>query len=130
MEKFRINLQLFADPNTQTTELSTVGNNLSPEMKTFYSKDLIEMLGANLVHLQFGDPVSLPKHGGKTIEWRKWTKFEKALKTGVKAAIFTSISNVFGYILPIEKMADLCKKYPKNDKWSLFVSCKCLYDMI
>ena len=79
MEKFRINLQLFADPNTQTTELSTVGNNLSPEMKTFYSKDLIEMLGANLVHLQFGDPVSLPKHGGKTIEWRKWTKFEKAL---------------------------------------------------
>lgn len=82
MDKFRINLQLFADPNpnTQTTTTSSVGNDLSPEMKTFYSKDLIEMLGANLVFLQFGDPVSLPKHGGKVIEWRKWSKFAKALK--------------------------------------------------
>lgn len=80
MEKFKINLQLFAEANVQTTLLNATGNDLSPEMKTFYSKDLIEMLGANLVHLQFGDPVSLPKHGGKTIEWRKWSKFKKALK--------------------------------------------------
>ena len=80
MNKFKINLQLFADANVQTTLLNSTGNDLSPEMKTFYSKDLIEMLGANLVHLQFGDPVSLPKHGGKTIEWRKWAKFNKALK--------------------------------------------------
>ena len=79
MEFFKINLQLFAEPNTQTTTTTGVGNDLSPEMKTFYSKDLIEMLGANLVHLQFADPVSLPKHGGKTIEWRKWSKFKKAL---------------------------------------------------
>ena len=81
MEKIRMNLQLFAEANVQTTLLNNKdgGNDLSPEMKTFYSKDLIEMLGANLVHLQFGDPVSLPKHGGKTIEWRKWAKFAKAL---------------------------------------------------
>ena len=78
MDMFKINLQLFAEvnPNTQTT--TSVG--LAPEMKTFYSKDLIETLGANLVHLQFGDPVSLPKNGGKTIEWRRWAKFTKALK--------------------------------------------------
>lgn len=38
-------------------------------------------------------------------------KFEKAIKNGVKAAIFTHISNVFGYILPIEKMAEICRKY-------------------
>ena len=76
MENFRINLQLFAEPNTQVTTSS----GLTPEMKTFYSKDLIEMLGANLVHLQFGESVSLPKHGGKTIEWRKWAKFAKALE--------------------------------------------------
>lgn len=37
--------------------------------------------------------------------------FEKVLKTGVKAAIFTHVSNVFGYILPVEKMAGLCRKY-------------------
>lgn len=78
MDKFRINLQLFADPNPNLQTTAT--SDLSPEMKTFYSKDLIELLGANLVHLQFGDPVSLPKHGGKTIEWRKWAKFTKALE--------------------------------------------------
>lgn len=76
MEFFKINLQLFADPNTQTT----TSEGLSPEMKTYYSKDLIETMGANLVHLQFGDPVNLPKHGGKSIEWRRWSKFKKALK--------------------------------------------------
>lgn len=38
-------------------------------------------------------------------------KFEKALKNGVKAAIFTHVSNVFGYILPVEEMAKLCRQY-------------------
>ena len=37
--------------------------------------------------------------------------FEKALKRGAKAAVFTHVSNVFGYILPVEEMAVLCKKY-------------------
>lgn len=78
-EIFEINLQLFADIPVQTTN-SDNGGNLTAEMKTFYSKDLIETLGANLVFLQFGDKVSLPKHGGKTIEWRRWAKFKKALK--------------------------------------------------
>lgn len=71
----KFNLQLFAEPNTQTTQTAE----LSAEMKTFYSKDLIETMGANLVFIQFGDPVSLPKHGGKSIEWRRWAKFKKAL---------------------------------------------------
>lgn len=78
-EIFEINLQLFAESNTQTTQ-SENGGNLTAEMKTFYSKDLIETLGANLVFLQFGDETALPKHGGKTIEWRRWAKFDKALK--------------------------------------------------
>lgn len=77
---FKINLQLFADPNTQTTLLANIGNDLSPEMKTFYSKDLIETVGAALVHAQFGEEVSLPAGGGKAIEWRRWSKFKKALK--------------------------------------------------
>lgn len=37
--------------------------------------------------------------------------FEKTLKSGVDAAVFTHVSNVFGYILPVEEMADLCRKY-------------------
>ncbi len=76
----KINLQLFAEPNTQTTLLASEGNDLSPQMKIYYSKDLIETVGASLVHAQFGEEVSLPAGGGKTIEWRRWSKFKKALK--------------------------------------------------
>ncbi len=37
--------------------------------------------------------------------------FEKALRGGAEAAIFTHVSNVFGYVLPVEALSDLCKKY-------------------
>ena len=37
--------------------------------------------------------------------------FEKTLKSGVKAAVFTHVSNVFGYILPVKDMAKLCHQY-------------------
>lgn len=36
---------------------------------------------------------------------------EDALKKGAKAAVFIHCSNVFGYILPVEEMAKLCKQY-------------------
>ena len=50
--------------------------------------------------------------GRKLFDWdNTLTEFEKALKTGVKAAVFTHVSNVFGYILPIEEMAALCRYY-------------------
>lgn len=38
-------------------------------------------------------------------------QFETALKRGADAAVFTHVSNVFGYILPVEEMASLCRKY-------------------
>jgi len=37
--------------------------------------------------------------------------FENALKKGMDAAVFTHISNVFGYILPVYEMAALCRQY-------------------
>ena len=55
-------------------------NALSPEMKTFYDKTLITLAGANLVHEQFGQKRPIPKNGGKTIEFRKFSKLPKALK--------------------------------------------------
>ena len=39
------------------------------------------------------------------------TQWEKALKNGVDAAVFTHVSNVFGYILPVTEMARLCRQY-------------------
>ncbi len=37
--------------------------------------------------------------------------FEKALQSGVDAAAFTQVSNVFGYILPYRELAALCRSY-------------------
>ena len=37
--------------------------------------------------------------------------FENALRSGADAAVFTHVSNVFGYILPIEEMSRLCRRY-------------------
>lgn len=70
-----INLQLFA---TQTTLLNSSGNDLSPEMKTFYDMTLIDIAGPELVHEQFGQKRPIPKNGGKTIEFRQFTPLEKA----------------------------------------------------
>jgi N4-gp56 family major capsid protein len=76
MEKlFKINLQLFAELNTQTT----LTESLSPEMKTFYDKALLREAEANLVHGQFGQKRPIPKNGGKTIEFRKFDSLPKAL---------------------------------------------------
>ena len=38
-------------------------------------------------------------------------EFEDALKQGQDAAIFTHVSNAFGYILPVQQMAALCRQY-------------------
>ncbi len=38
-------------------------------------------------------------------------QLEDALKQGQDAAVFTHVSNVFGYILPVEEMAALCRRY-------------------
>ena len=37
--------------------------------------------------------------------------FETALKAGVRAAVFTHVSNVFGYVLPVLELAALCRQY-------------------
>lgn len=36
--------------------------------------------------------------------------FKKALEEGADAAVFTHVSNVFGYILPVEEMAAACRE--------------------
>ncbi|MBE6974731.1 MAG: aminotransferase class V-fold PLP-dependent enzyme [Ruminococcaceae bacterium] len=38
-------------------------------------------------------------------------EFRKVLASGVDAAVFTHVSNVFGYILPLGELAALCRSY-------------------
>ena len=72
---FKINLQLFAELNTNVTSDS----GLSVENKTFYDMTLIDEATPNLIHDQFGQKRPIPKNGGKKIEFRKFASLPKAL---------------------------------------------------
>ena len=81
MTQFKYNLQLFAE-NTNVTTAS----GLSDEMKTYYSDYLIDNAVPKLVHDQFGQKHPIPKNGGKTIQFRKYSPLPKlttALQEGV-----------------------------------------------
>lgn len=75
-----LDIQAFAEAGpVQTTLLNQSGNDLSPEMKIYYEDRLIDYAEPNLVHDQFGDKYPIPKNGGKTIEFRKYSPLDKAL---------------------------------------------------
>lgn len=97
-----INLQLFA---VQTTELNSTGNDLSPEMKTYYDMNLIRAAGPNLVHAQFAQKRTIPPGGGKTVEFRRFSHLPKAMQPlteGVTPA---------GNKLDVQKVTATVKQY-------------------
>ena len=50
--------------------------------------------------------------GRKLFDWADTLEdWERGLRSGVQAAVFTHVSNVFGYILPVYAMARLCRQY-------------------
>ena len=49
--------------------------------------------------------------GKRLFQWEEiLDSFRRELRRGVDAAVFTYVSNVFGYILPVEKLAALCRE--------------------
>ena len=84
-------------------------------------RDLVKP-GARVVITGFEhNAVIRPLHGlkarvtvaGRTLfDWEDTlSHFEDALKQGADAAVFTHVSNVFGYVLPVAEMAALCRQY-------------------
>lgn len=65
--------------NTQTTATNNAGNNLTPEMKTYYDRALIRFASPKLVHAQFGQKKPIPAGSGKTIEFRRFSPLPKAM---------------------------------------------------
>lgn len=76
MKHLKYNLQLFAEMNTNLTS----SEGLTKEMKTYYSDYLIDNAIPKLVHDQFGQKHPIPKGGGKTIEFRKYSPLPKLLE--------------------------------------------------
>ena len=85
-----LNLQRFADAgtlvNTTTGTVnaydgttSATGGTMSAAMKTYYDTELLENARPQLVFSQLGRRQVLPARHGKTVEWRKFSTFDKAL---------------------------------------------------
>ena len=70
---FALNIQLFAIADSMT---KTSTGDISPTMKTFYNKSLLENAREQSVFDQFAMPT--PMTHGKTAEWRKWKTFAPA----------------------------------------------------
>ena len=105
-------LQLFAgNMNTQTT------GGLSAEMKTYYGMELLENARPQLVHNQFAATKALPVGGGKTVEWRKFGSFDKALTpltegvtpdgSGISVSYITKELAQYGDYTTVSDMLDL-----------------------
>jgi N4-gp56 family major capsid protein len=59
------------------TQTTLIGG-LSPSMQTYYDKKLLSRLLPKLVHLKFAQKKPIPKNGGKTINFRKFTALSPA----------------------------------------------------
>lgn len=60
-----------ANPGTDEGTYTQL-QDLSPEMKTFYDKNLIRLAEPKMIHDQFGQKRPIPGGNGKTIEFRKF----------------------------------------------------------
>ena len=87
---------------------------LSAELKTFYDKNLLREAKPNLVHNQFGQKRNIPKNGGKTIEFRKFSSLPKAktaLTEGVtpdgQALTVTAITATVGQYGDFVRITDM-----------------------
>ena len=106
-------LQRFADSNVQTTGTQS----LSAEMKTYYGMELLENAKPALVHNQFAATKPLPVGGGKTVEWRKFGSFDKALTpltegvtpdgSGITVSYITKELSQYGDYTTVSDMLDL-----------------------
>ena len=88
-ENMKLNLQLLADSgtlvNTTTgtvnayTGDATTTSDMTPAMKTYYDTELLQNARAQMVYSQLGKKQALPSRHGKTVEWRKFNTFDKAM---------------------------------------------------
>lgn len=113
---YKLNLHAFDNVINATTSASS-GNNLAPEIKTYYSDYLIDLAEAELVHDQFGQKRNIPSGNGKEIEFRQFmplAKIQDALVEGVTpdgqaldtSALTAKVKQYGGYVI-ITDMLDL-----------------------
>jgi len=75
--------------------LQTTGSaGLSDEMKTFYDKVLLTRTVPKLVHTRFGQTKTIPQHGGRIIEFRKFSGLAVATTPLSEGVLFTALKDL------------------------------------
>lgn len=74
--------------------LTTATGTLSDEMKTFYDKVLLTRTVPKLVHTKFGQRKRIPEHGGRIIEFRKFSALAVATTPLSEGVLFTSLKDL------------------------------------
>lgn len=75
--------------------LHTTGSTgLSAEMKTFYDRTLLERTVPVLLFSKFGQTKPIPAHGGRTIEWRKFSALPTATTPLVEGTLYNDLKDV------------------------------------
>ena len=107
----------YVQTNKTTDTTATTGNDLSVDMKTFYSQYLIKLAGPQLVHDQFAQQEDIPRNNGKTVEFRKFAPLPKLLtplQEGVTPAgqkmdvtSITATVNQYGGFIEISDILDM-----------------------
>lgn len=70
--------------NSSTGALETVGvSGLSAEMKTFYDKTLLELVGPALIHDQVATKRDIPENSGESIEFRRFNDLSSSVSDAV-----------------------------------------------
>ena len=73
---------------------TTASGGLSDEMKTFYDKVLLTRTVPKLVHTRFGQTKTIPQHGGRIIEFRKFSGLAVATTPLSEGVLFTALKDL------------------------------------
>jgi N4-gp56 family major capsid protein len=73
---------------------TTASAGLSDEMKTTYDRQLLLRTVPTLLYAKFGQKKTIPMHGGKTIEFRKFSALATATTPLTEGALFTNLKDL------------------------------------
>lgn len=73
---------------------TTISAGLADEMKTFYDRVLLTRTVPKLVHAKFGQRKRIPAHGGRIIEFRKFSGLAVATTPLTEGQLFTDLKDL------------------------------------
>lgn len=86
------------DTSAVTSAVQTAGTFATPEIKTFYERELLSVALAEFYHCSFGLPGRIPEGAGGTLEWRIFQALSAATTPLTEAVTPASTAPDIGYV--------------------------------